>query len=219
MDKVAALLPDKIEEAVKGTPVVMLTKVVDRRNIEAFLAIELTKLKTMVNVDERLNLQVHQIPEIAKTLVDHFKNENLADFTICFKRGAMGLYDSLLLRLDGSVIMHWMAKYLEEKYQVIETNLMKEKEDYYKKFDGVSDEFFEAWKNSLGDVPQSPKNNEQINAYERAKISYKPMTKEEFKERELHDLYIRQNYDPDGKKKECWMEESEWRELVNDKEI
>jgi hypothetical protein len=29
----------------------------------------------------------------------------------------------------------------------------------------------------------------------------------------LHDQYIRENYDMDGKKRECWTEESEWLEL------
>lgn len=131
MDKVASLLPSTIEQATKGTPVEMLMKVVDRKNIEAFLAIELTKLASLINVDERLNLQGHQIPFIAGQLVDNYKNESLADFKICFARGAMGRYDDKLLRLDGAVINNWMAKYLEEKYQVIENKLMTEKENFY----------------------------------------------------------------------------------------
>lgn len=131
MDKVANLLPSTIEQAIKGTPVAMLMKVVDRKNIEAFLAIELTKLASMINVDERLNLQGHQIPFICAQLVDTYKNESLADFKICFDRGVMGRYDDKLLRLDGAVINQWMAKYLEEKYQVIEAVLMSEKENPY----------------------------------------------------------------------------------------
>jgi hypothetical protein len=131
MDKAANLLPSTIEQAVKGTPVGMLLQVVDKENIEAFLAIELTKLASLVNVDERLNLQGHQIPFIASQLIDAYKNENLADFKICFERGAMGRYDDKLLRLDAAVIGKWMEKYLEEKYQVIERQLMNEKENPY----------------------------------------------------------------------------------------
>lgn len=132
MDKAASLLPNSIEQASKGTPVAMLMQVVDRENIEAFLAIELTKLASLINVDERLNLQGHQMPFIASQLVDLHKSETLADFRICFQRGATGRYDDKLLRLDLAIICNWMRKYLEEKYEVIENQLMKEKDNIYK---------------------------------------------------------------------------------------
>jgi hypothetical protein len=131
MKKVASLLPNTIEQAIKGTPIAMLMRVVDRENIEAFLAVALTNVASMINVDERLNIQEHQIPFICKQLVDTYKNESLADFKICFERGAMGKYDDKLLRVDGAVITNWMNKYLEEKYQVIENKLMSEKENFY----------------------------------------------------------------------------------------
>jgi hypothetical protein len=89
MKKVASLLPNTIEQAIKGTPIAMLMRVVDRENIEAFLAVALTNVASMINVDERLNIQEHQIPFICKQLVDTYKNESLADFKICFERGAM----------------------------------------------------------------------------------------------------------------------------------
>lgn len=131
MTKVASLLPNTIEQATKGTPVAMLLQVVDRQNIEAFLAIELTKTASLINVDERLNLQGHQIPFIASQLIDLYKSESLADFKICFERGAMGRYDEKLLRLDAAVINNWMQRYLEEKYQVIENQLMSSKDSIY----------------------------------------------------------------------------------------
>lgn len=135
MDQVAAMMPHRIEDAVKGTPISVVANVVDPLRIEAFIAFLLTKeVADMWNGDQRLNLQGHQIPTIAKTLMDTFKNENLADFTICFRRGVMGLYNDekdKLLRIDGAVIVGWMRKYLDEKYQVIENSLMKEKDNPY----------------------------------------------------------------------------------------
>lgn len=132
MDKAMAMLPSTIEEATKGTPVILVSKAVGEKKVEAFLAFELNMLASMVNVDERLNLQPHQIPIIAQELMRTFPTENLADFHICFRRGAMGFYDEKLLRVDGAIITQWMRKYLEEKYQVIEAQLMKEKDDPYR---------------------------------------------------------------------------------------
>lgn len=123
------LLPSTIEQATKGTPIQMIEKVVGEMKIEAFIAFELTLLASMVNVDERLNLQSHQIPVIAQELIREFRAESLADFHVCFKRGAMGFYDEKLLRLDGAVITQWMRKYLEEKYVIIENRLRNEKDD------------------------------------------------------------------------------------------
>lgn len=43
---------------------------------------------------------------------------------------------------------------------------------------------------------------------------YRPPTAEEIAEKELHLEYIKQNYDKFGDKKECWLPENEWRELI-----
>jgi len=170
MQEVARLLPDKIEDAIKGTPIAMLAKAVDIRNIEAFLAIELTKLKSMVNVDDRLNLQPHQIPMIAEELVKTFKNENLADFKICFRNGWMGKYDEKLLRVDAAVIMQWMYKYLDEKYEALEKALKAEKpKEAETEFKGAHVNWLEEWAKIHG-IPKAD-NNEDVNSLERFKLS------------------------------------------------
>lgn len=172
MQEVARLLPDKVEEAIKGTPISMLAKAVDIRNIEAFLAIELTKLKSMVNVDDRLNLQPHQIPMISEELVNTFKNENLADFKICFRNGWMGKYDEKLLRLDAAVIMQWMYKYLDEKYAAVEKALKAEKPaEPETAFKGSQVNWLEEWAKIHG-IPKTD-NNEDVNGLERFKLTRK----------------------------------------------
>src|SRR5689334_18598931 len=127
MDKVSGLMPSTVEKAMNGTPVAMVAQVVDPLRVEAFVAFELTKrVADMFNGDQRLNLQGHQIPLIARSLMENFRNESLADFSVCFQRGVAGFYGELY-RIDLAVITGWMQKYLEEKYQAIESKLMSEK--------------------------------------------------------------------------------------------
>ncbi|HYG03311.1 MAG TPA: hypothetical protein VD927_12755 [Chryseosolibacter sp.] len=171
MDEVANLLPTTIENATKGTPIVTLMSVVDRKNIEAFIAIELTKVASMVNVDERLNLQPHQIPLIAEYLVETYKRENLADFKIAFTRGAMGKYDDKLLRVDAAIISNWMTKYLEEKYEVLVSQLNAEKENPYAVSRGAKTEIMiKLMKDALGDYKSPDEIDQKKEAEYRLKV-------------------------------------------------
>lgn len=45
------------------------------------------------------------------------------------------------------------------------------------------------------------------------------MDKEKIVKRELHDLWIRENFNLDGSKKECWTSEDEWLELQADSPV
>lgn len=122
-------MPTTIEKAIElGVP--MLTMQISTEKVPAFIEFELIELASMMNVDQRLNLQAHQLPVIAQQLYEAFKSESIEDISICFKRGAMGNYGEIF-RLDGAVITGWMKRYLEEKYQVVESTLMQEKESIY----------------------------------------------------------------------------------------
>lgn len=207
-------IPATIRQAVEqGEPLSMVEKITGTDTILMALEVELTKLSSMVNIDSRLNLQSNQLQGIAKSLLQLYKTESLEDFMLCFNRGSMGLYGSIF-RLDGAVLTDWMRQYLDEKYQEVESKLMEEKEDYYKTFDGVSDQFFEDWKKELGYKPDPNGNtNAKENRYqkERLGIEIKPVTKEDMIAREMHKMYLLDNYDPlTGKKKKCWKLESEW---------
>lgn len=87
------------------------------------------KTAALVSVGNKLNDA--QVQFISTHLVDLFQNETLADFKICFQRGCMGQYGDIF-RLDGIILRKWMEQYLDEKYQVVETNLMNEKDNPYK---------------------------------------------------------------------------------------
>lgn len=106
-----------------------MVKAIGLDNVLNAVEFELTKLAALMSVGGNLN--THQITFIAKQLVEIYPNETLADFKICFERGAIGQYGSIQ-RMDGIVIREWMVKYLEEKYEVQEYILMNERDEYYK---------------------------------------------------------------------------------------
>lgn len=122
-------MPSTIEQAVEdGYPMSVINQATP--NLKAMIEYELIMTAKMVNVDQRLTIQAHQIPIIAETLYETFKDESIEDISLCLKRGAAGLYGEIY-RLDAAVITGWMKQYLAEKYQVVENNLMSEKENPY----------------------------------------------------------------------------------------
>lgn len=191
----------------------MVEKVTGKESVLEALEFEIIRTAAQVNVDARLNIQDHQVPDIAKMIFETYKNESLEDFILMLRRGAMGIYDEKLLRLDGSVIFHWMTKYLDEKYQVVETKLMEEKESLYdiKPKEGKS--FLDALIAAVGEPPKEDRTNQKENAYQKERIGMdvKRGTKEDYERRELHGKYLLANYDPlTGFKMPHWKEEVEW---------
>jgi len=173
--EVSSNLPTRIEDALDEVPLCEITKHVPLKNIEAFIAIELTKLQSMVNIDNRLNLQSHQIPVIAQELLNSYSRESLADFTICLRRGAMGLYGEIY-RLDGAIVLTWFKRYLEEKYQAIENKLMKWKDSHYQETTWqakVTKDWVAEWKR-VNDYKEAKK--EDPNAYELERIRHRSRT-------------------------------------------
>lgn len=208
-------LPSRIEDALEQPPLCMVLKQVNKRNIEAFLAIELTKLKSRVNIDDRLNLQASQMPFVCAQLIDLFPNESLADFKICFERGAMGRYSNgKLLRLDGATLADWMRAYLDEKYSVVEDRLMREKDkSVYEpsKETADVDKWLAKWKESIGFKPSEKTPQREVSDYEKAKMKYQPPSPNELKKKYYHAEWIKENFDAiSGKPKLNAISENEW---------
>jgi len=96
--------------------------------VRAQIEFELVVLSTLFSGAG--NLTKPMVPLIADRLILDYPNESLADFKLCFTRGITGHYGAIQ-RLDGVTIGVWMKEYLEEKYEAVESKLMKEKENHY----------------------------------------------------------------------------------------
>jgi hypothetical protein len=129
------LLPNKLQDSMQLPTVRECVNKTSRHHIQAFIEFELIKLSTLVSVGG--NLKDQQVPFLASELIDLYPHENIADFKMCFERGARGDYnkgdEKDIFRLDPIVIRRWMEKYLEDKYIFVEEYLSKEKE-HFKKF-------------------------------------------------------------------------------------
>lgn len=123
----------------------------------------LHKLTALLNVSGNFNDS--QIEFTADQLIQRFPNESIADFKLCFDRGATGAYGQIF-RMDSIVLFDWMNKYLEEKYQVLEDQLMKEKESVYDPVNHTSNFDFDAWLKSIEQVevakPVRPMTEQEI---------------------------------------------------------
>jgi len=119
-------MPKKIEQVFEQPKVREMVLLVGEQSVKLQIEFELINLAALMSVGGNLNKA--QVPFIAEQLIQLYPNESIADFKLCFQRGAIGLYGDIQ-RLDGVTIGQWMKAYLDEKYEVLEAKLMKEKDN------------------------------------------------------------------------------------------
>jgi hypothetical protein len=127
-EQASNLMPNRIEQVFDQPKVREVILAVGATNVCLQLKFELIKLASLMSVGGNLNQA--QVDFIADGLISKYPNESLADFKICFGRGAMGNYGDIQ-RMDGITIGIWFEKYLEEKYELMEAKMMKEKDTIY----------------------------------------------------------------------------------------
>ena len=128
-DVASAILPTKIELAIEEPKIREMIKAIGQTPVKQMIQFELIKLAELMSVGGNLNPA--QVNFIAEQLIELYPTESIADFKICFRRGAMGSYGQIQ-RMDGLTIGEWMKEYLKEKYEVLENAMMKERDEYYK---------------------------------------------------------------------------------------
>lgn len=116
-DTIAELLPDTIATAAAMPPICDMMRDIPAIHIQRTVEVLLAQLAGRITTGGNLTQDLVQF--IARQLIARFPAETLADFKICFERGAMGAYGALF-RLDGAIIGEWMGKYLSEKYEAVE---------------------------------------------------------------------------------------------------
>lgn len=129
------LLPTRIDQVFDQPKVCDMVKAIGEQSVKFMVQFELVKLAGLMSVGGNLNAA--QIDFVSDQLITLHPYETIADFKLCFKRGAIGLYGDIQ-RLDGITIGIWMQKYLDEKYTVLENKLMNEKDEMYKPAEPVN---------------------------------------------------------------------------------
>lgn len=159
-----------MKDATNEPPICDVVRVVGKGQVVRFIEFELIKMTSLISVGNNLNTA--QVEFIAMQLVEMFPNESLSDFKLCFQRGCIGQYGEIF-RMDGIVIRKWMEQYLDEKYQVIESEMMKEKDNEYKKITPETEkDWHKVWLDAIADKNNhkpADLDNDYYNKYGREK--------------------------------------------------
>ncbi len=151
-------------------PISQLEKYVERREIKAVIDMHLTALVKSLNLKWTLSDQ--QIKPIVEDLLYKYPNESLEDFLLVFRKARMGEFkdengNTTIYRLDGAVIFGWMEQHLAQKYEVLERNLYREKDQVHNAYKKAEKDYLQVWRESLelldeedrkaGKKPSTPK--------------------------------------------------------------
>lgn len=123
------MLPKTIDQTFDQPKVSEMVLAIGEIPVKRMIQFELIKLAELMSVGGNLNQA--QIDFISDELIIKYPTESIADFKICFRKGAIGSYGDIQ-RMDGITIGQWMEKYLFEKYEILEDTLKKEKDNHYK---------------------------------------------------------------------------------------
>lgn len=203
----SSLAPKTVAEAVEvGYPISVLAKVSGMDDIYAQVEYDLIKSLALLNLN--LTIKDHQYPFIVRELVDMFSNESIQDFQLCFKNGVKGKYGKIY-NVDLSVLSLWMAEYLDEKYQHIES---KKVNDLGEKLPEVDYEAFkERMKKQEKKVVTDFKAERERQL---SQLSYTPPDKDYVVEVELkREWGIRYHHPHTGEKLPNWITFEEFKKL------
>lgn len=210
------LLPTTFREVFEQPKVFEQIIAIGEKSVLRQVEFELIQLSLLVSVGG--NLTDAQVPFVARNLVAMYPKESIADFRMCFERGAMGRYGPMQ-RLDGATIGEWMGKYLDEKYSAYEAVIDKTKKEPTA-FEAVTDDArVDAYLEQMKENAKNAKiqnvmtmNDQEIRKFGKEKpvegTPWKPMTEGELRKHELHSQWIRENHDLyTGHRLPTWIDE------------
>lgn len=187
-----------------GVPIAEVARVVGDRQVAIALDIQLIKLVGSLNL--KWNITDGQIQTIVEDIMDKYPNESIEDFVLCFKKARMGEFGELY-RLDSAVVFVWIQRYLDEKYEVLENELRKAKQNDYHVMPEVTDgpgrRLFDEWANKMTmgtkipDMPEDEiKRTGQEDPPKKKAISYPSSSPEVGRLLDLKSEYGRKYTDP-----------------------
>lgn len=214
-------MPRKIENVFDEPRLCEVVRAIGASSVQGQIEFELIKLASLMSVGGNLNKA--QIGFIASSLIEQYPHEAIADFKLCFERGAIGMYGEIQ-RMDGITIGLWFKEYLNEKYEVLENKLMKEKENIYSipepsSSDELAKQRLKEWRelveSNAGTKTLRQMSQEEIK--EEGKLRPKqgtdyPITsKAELIKRDRHFQWITENFDArTGEKLPTWISEEDF---------
>ena len=141
-----------VEQAI---PISVALRTTPSKTISQIIDIHLTKLVANLNLGQ--NLKDFQIKTIVEDLIDRYPNESIEDFIMVFKMARQNEFGTIY-QLHSAVIFGWMEYYLDQKYQVLEAKLMKEKDEIHKvkPVEGGKD-WLKVWADAVAEVPAKPR--------------------------------------------------------------
>lgn len=131
-------------------PISDIVKTEGAKAVAMTIDIQLTKLVASLNL--KWNLNDNQIKTIVEDLMCEYPNETIEDFILVFKKARLGDFGEIY-RLDSAVIFTWMKAYLEDKYKIVEDNLMREKDREYQRIvpERADRDWHQEWLNAISE--------------------------------------------------------------------
>lgn len=120
-------VPETVKECYRvGVPMVVVNQITPVRPQIEF---ELVKNASLLNIDQRLTIQSHQLPEISQMIYDDWKTLSLEDISLALRRLVRGHYGEIF-RFDAAVITKALQSYSEELATLQEMGLQEQKKEY-----------------------------------------------------------------------------------------
>jgi hypothetical protein len=137
MNEASLMLPTNPKEVFAQPKVFEMIKAIGEAPVLSQIEFELVRLSELMTVGGNLNIAL--VTFIARQLVELYPNESIADFKLCFERGAIGHYGNIQ-RMDGITIRGWMEQYLESKYEEHERILINNKKSEKTQIEIIADD-------------------------------------------------------------------------------
>jgi hypothetical protein len=116
--EISESVPNSVAAIMDSTPICVLKREVDLREIQKAIEFELIKVVGMLNVAN--NMKPHQVSFTAQTIIENYPAESIEDIILCLKRGAMGYYGSTFHQFDTSIVLGWLGEHIDEKCNYLE---------------------------------------------------------------------------------------------------